>query len=139
MESLMNATVGQIIGGGFGIISILSIFIEVVPVKIKPVSAFLHWLGKKMTGDVMARMDKLEDTVEEREAVSCRVRILRFSDELRRNVKHSQESFEQVIADIDYYEKYCGKHPDFKNNKTVVARKRILDVYECCLEQNDFL
>ena len=139
MDTIMNATIGQLIGGGLGVIAFISVFIEITPIRFNPVSDFLHWLGKKMTGDLMERVAALEDTVEEREAVSCRVRILRFSDELRRNVNHSQESFEQVIADIDYYEKYCIKHPDFKNNKTIVAKKRIIDVYEACLEQNNFL
>ena len=139
MDTIMNATIGQLIGGGLGVIAFISVFIEITPIRFNPVSDFLHWLGKKMTGDLMERVAALEDTVEEREAVSCRVRILRFSDELRRNLNHSQESFEQVIADIDYYEKYCIKHPDFKNNKTIVAKKRIIDVYEACLEQNNFL
>lgn len=139
MESLMNATIGQLISGGLGFIAILSVFIEITPIKINPVSSFLRWLGKKMTGDIVARMDKLEHAVEERDAVNCRVRILRFSDEIRRKIRHSQESFDQVLEDLDVYEKYCAAHPDFKNNKTMMAKERIKAAYDACMEQNDFL
>lgn len=153
MEALMNATVGQLIGGGLSIIAALSIFIEFVPIKLNPVSAFLKWIGKRTNKELLDKIDDLEQKVDdvskrqadaeaaadEREAISCRVRILRFSDELRRNVDHSQESFEQALADVDYYESYCAEHPDFKNNKTVVAKKRIVDSYELRLSQNDFL
>lgn len=153
MEALMNATVGQLIGGGLGIIALLSVFIEFVPIKLNPVSTLLKWIGKRTNKELFDRIDELEDKIDdvsrrqgeaeavadEREAISCRVRILRFSDELRRNIDHSQESFEQALADVDYYESYCGGHPDFKNNKTVVAKKRIVDAYELRLSHNDFL
>ena len=54
-------------------------------------------------------------------------------------IKHSQESFEQALADIDEYEHYCDKHPEFKNNRTIVARTRIIDAYETCLSKDSFL
>ena len=153
MDAIMNATIGQLVGGGLGIIAALSIFIEIVPVKLNPISSLLNWIGERTNLGISKRVDELEEKVDsimaeykkldersaENEAVHCRIRILRFSDELRRNIDHSQDSFEQVISDIDNYEKYCETHPGFQNNKTVVAKKRILDSYEVRLEQNDFL
>ena len=68
-----------------------------------------------------------------------RIRILRFSDEIRRNVKHSQESFDQTLSDITKYEQYCKDHPEFENKKTVLANKRISEAYDKCVEDNDFL
>ena len=53
--------------------------------------------------------------------------------------RHSQEHFEQILADIDAYEIYCKDHKDFKNNKTKVTTERILDVYRKCVETDDFL
>lgn len=153
MESLMNATVGQLIGGGLGIIAILSVFIEFTPIKLNPVSAFLNWIGRRTNRELFEKIGDLENKVdeiqsrqeaaeaieEEREAVNCRIRILSFSDELRRNIRHSQESFDQVLSDIDNYEKYCDAHPNFKNNKTITAKERIKSAYEGCMDQNDFL
>lgn len=149
----MNLSVGEVIGYLSGAIVILSVFIEIVPVKINPISAVLNWIGKRTNKGLTVRLDDLEKKVEkladaqtaldeafsEKNAINCRVRILGFSDELRRGVRHSQESFEQALADIDDYERYCEKHEGFKNNRTVVARTRILDAYEACLSKDNFL
>ena len=47
------------------------------------------------------------DSDERYRADMCRIRILRFSDELRRGVNHSEESFNNVLEDIDNYTEYC--------------------------------
>ena len=153
MEMIMNATVGQLIGGGLSIVAILSLFIEFTPIKLSPVSSLLNWIGRRTNKEIFAKINELEKEIKrtsrnqealeaefsEKNAVNCRVRILRFSDELRRNVKHSQESFDQVLADLDDYEKYCAAHPEFKNNKTLIAKERIKAAYQGCQEQDDFL
>lgn len=146
MEQLLNMTAAQIIGSTAGIVVIISIFIEIAPIKINPLSHFLRWLGKRINGDIIDRLDNLEAKVnniensgDERNAISCRVRILQFGDEVRRGMKHSQENFDQVLSDIDDYEHYCNNHPEFKNNKTVAAKEKILKVYSERMDNNDFL
>ena len=146
MEQLLNMTAAQIIGSAAGIVVVISIFIEIAPIKINPLSHFLRWLGKKINGDIIDRLDSLEGKVnniesasDERNAISCRVRILQFGDEVRRGMKHSQENFDQVLSDIDDYERYCNSHPEFKNNKTVAAKEKILKVYSERMDNNDFL
>jgi len=153
MDWVMNATIGQIIGGGFSIILFISLFIEFTPIKLNPISSILKWIGKRTNQEIDDRMGKLEKQVEnihkrqqiheeevqKREAINSRIRILRFSDEIRRKIKHSQESFEQALSDIDKYEKYCKAHPEFENNKTVIADQRIKEAYKKCQEDNDFL
>ena len=149
----MEASLGQIVGGAAGILALLSIFIEITPIKFNPISMILKWVGERTNKALMTRMDDLEkkvdavaksqDDVDERlakkDATDCRVRILRFSDELRCDMKHSKESFDQVLTDIDDYERYCATHPHFKNNKTVVANSRILSAYQSCLDTDNFL
>lgn len=88
---------------------------------------------------VNIRIDKLEDKIDENNATNSRVRILRFSDEVMRQERHSKENFEQVLSDIDAYEHYCANHKDYKNSKTGVAIGIINKVYETCLEGNTFL
>lgn len=146
MEQLLNMSVAQIIGSAAGVVVIISIFIEIAPIKINPLSHFLRWLGKRINGDIIDRLDNLEAKVnniensgDERNAISCRVRILQFGDEVRRGMKHSQENFDQVLSDIDDYERYCNSHPEFKNNKTVAAKEKILKVYSERMDNNDFL
>lgn len=153
METLMNLTIAEIVGGTTGIVVILSIIIEAIPVKINPVSTFLRWLGKKINVDVVDKVNALEKQVGEVEkkvndiegaaaeqsAISCRVRILRYADEMRLGVRHSKESFDQVLSDIDNYKRYCADHKDFKNSKTVAATQIILSTYSQCMDNNDFL
>ena len=142
MEAFMDLTLGQIIGGIAGIVAVLSIFIEITPVKISPISSLLRWVGKQINKDLMDKVSTLETKVvalEKCDVIDCRVRILTFADEIRRGVRHSKETFDQVLSDIDTYERYCADHPDFMNNKTVAAKAKILDVYDKCLGNNDFL
>lgn len=153
MENLSNLTIGQIMGGSAGVFVLLSLFIEITPVKIYPVSAFLRWLGKKLNAEVLnkvrgldekvseldAKINQVRDADEEKGIIDSRVRILQFGDEVRRGVKHSQEHFDQILADMSAYDRYCKDHPSFKNEKTVLTSQRIRAVYTKCLEEDDFL
>lgn len=127
--------------------------IQVVPIKINPWSSLARWLGRIINADIDAKVDKLSNslvdlkkryddlyyTYQQDRAVTCRVRILRFGDEISRGVKHSEESYEQVLSDIDFYEKYCFKHQEFKNNQTVLTTQIIKDAYEKRLKNRDFI
>ena len=55
-------------------------------------------IGRAMNVEIM---DKLNES----EATDARYRILRFDDEIRHHVKHTEEHFNQIMDDIDEYEK----------------------------------
>ena len=142
MDAIMGLTLSQLIGRIAGIIAVASVFIEITPIKVNPISHILKWIGSQLNKDItdkISNMEKKIDLLERADIISSRVRILRLSDEIRHGDKHSQEMFDQVLADIDTYDKYCDKHQDFKNNKTVAAKQKILEVYSNCIDNNDFL
>lgn len=142
MDTIMNMSFSQILGWAAGIVATLSVFIEITPVKINPISALLRWIGRQTNKELIDDVNDLKDKVsalERSDVVDCRVRILRFADELRRSIKHSKETFDQVLSDIDTYERYCAGHPDFMNNKTIAAKTKILEVYSDCIDNNSFL
>lgn len=153
MEALLNLTFAEAFGGIAGIIVVLSIFIEITPIKLNPVSSFLSWVGKRANRELSDRFDKLDNrliTLEtrfglmesersEHNAINSRIRILQFGDEIRRGMKHSEENFNQILSDIDEYERYCDTHKEFKNNKTVQTKEKILETYSKCVDENDFL
>lgn len=85
------------------------------------------------------KMDKLSKANGEGMTYTWRYRILRFNDEIIQEVRHTKEHFDQILEDIDNYEKFCKENPDFPNNKAVLAIKNIKDVYDRCVEENDFL
>lgn len=76
------------------------------------------------------QLKKMEDRMDERDAIQARTHILRFNDELENGMKHSKDYFRQQIQDIDTYEEYCRTHPDFANGLTVMASKYIKSEYE---------
>ena len=143
----------QHISGILATLAMFSIVIEVAPIKINPWSFLAKKIGKAMNSDVLdsiVTLDKkvnqldsyvkqLEQAQLECEAKRARTRILRFGDEVRLNVKHSKDSFDEVLADITFYDTYCSNHPDFKNNRTKSTEKVIVDVYEECLRNDSFL
>ena len=64
----------------------------------------------------------------------CRIRILRFSDELCRGMNHSKESFNNVLEDIDSYTEYCMEHEDvYINSKADAAIRNIKSVHDRCI------
>ena len=85
------------------------------------------------------KVDRLEQKGDERNAVSMRVRILRFRDEMLEGQNHTHDSFQQVLSDIDDYEKYCEKNPDFRNGQTTATIEHIKHNYAERLEKHDFL
>ena len=58
MEAFMNLTLGQIIGRIAGVIAVLSIFIEITPVKINPISALLRWVGKQINKELIDKVNR---------------------------------------------------------------------------------
>lgn len=87
---------------------------------------------------IIDSITKLSEKVDGNAAVLARTHILRFDDELINGISHSQEYFRQQLADIDYYEKFCEGHPDFRNSYAVSAIKHIRDTYQALLEKHEF-
>lgn len=132
---------------------LLTSMIEVSKVKINPWTALAKGIGKRMNKEIMDKLeivendvknlrekhDNLECRMDRKDADACRARILRFADELRRNVDHSEEFFNQILEDVSNYERYCREHPEYKNSKAVNAIEKINETYKHCIEKNSFL
>lgn len=84
---------------------------------------------------------KLDNHIKEddkRDAVQCRVRIIQFADDLRQGIERSKNSYEQCLADIDNYDRYC-KSTDFRNGITTASEEYIKTMYRTHLSNNDFI
>ena len=84
------------------------------------------------------KIDKLDGELSERSAISCRVRILKFMDEILEGWGHSHDSYIQVMQDITNYLNYCREHPKFKNHQTEASIEYIKNDYQKRLEKNNF-
>ena len=125
-------TLQDILVSGGGILILLLTIIQITPLKLNPWSVVAKALGKALTVDVLEKLD-------ENSASTCRYRLIRFDDELRHNVKHTQEHFDQILDDITTYERYCKEHPNYPNSKAVLAIENIKSTYIKCREENSFL
>ena len=76
------------------------------------------------------KVQRLEESIERRDAMQSRTHILRFRDELDNGIIHSGEYFLQILDDIETYDKYCALHPEFANGRTKASSKLIQDEYD---------
>ena len=95
-----------------------------------------------ITGKVdalQADLDKMKADRKLDNANDARRQILIFNDELLRGTKHSKEHFDQVLLDVDHYERYCAKHEEYKNSRAVLAIEEIRRCYAKCEKEGTFL
>lgn len=152
-EFLSGIDLKQIVTSGGVSLLFLMTLIQISPIKVNPWSWLAKKIGKALNSEIIEKVDNLEKEVQEvkKEAregraetkeqgiISCRIRILRFGDEVTHEVKHSKDHFDQIMSDIDQYERYCREHPTFPNGITVSTITRIKQTYQRRCEKNDFL
>jgi hypothetical protein len=155
----LNEIINSLNLGDISIICFLVLsLVEISPIKINPWSMLIKWIARLLgiidlkteIIQVRDRMDELEKKIDNmkisedekfqlKEALAARRRILRFNDELLQKVRHSKEMFDDILTDINDYDKYCRTHPDFVNQKAVFAEENVGKAYKKCMEDNDFL
>lgn len=149
LELLTQVTAGQ---WAFAL-AVLATVVEITPIKINPWSLLFSAVGKAINKDNAEKLDKLgkdietlhdqnktiTETLERKDAEDARNHILRFGDEIKNKVRHSEEYFNQILDDITKYEQYCESHKDFKNARTVATVQIINEVYQKCVKEKDFL
>ena len=139
-------SIQEILLGGGGVLLFVMSIVQIAPVKINPWSALANAIGRAFNADVLKELDSVKKDLtanvkvdDERNADEHRARILRFNNELLRDIPHTKEEFIDVLADIDVYERYCDTHKDYKNNRAVHAIANISRVYDDRLQKHDFL
>lgn len=125
-------------GAALWLIILLSL-IQVAPIRIDPWSWLAKKAGEAITGDLVKEVRNLREEFDVNLANQARTRILRFNDELLRKERHSKEFFDNILEDIDAYEKYCSDHPKYRNSKAALAITNIRRCYEKCEVDCDFL
>lgn len=146
-------TVKEILyGSGGGLLLIMSL-LQISKININPWTAVFGWIGRQLNHELFTKVAGLEKRMEtmqtdvntireegrERHAKDCRVRILRFADEIYLGTNHSQEHYKQILGDIKSYESYCDAHEDFENQIATAAIRQIKSRYDLHIQQHDFL
>lgn len=136
----------ELITGGGGLLLILLTLVQIAPIKINPWSAIAKAVGRAINADVTKELGEIKEKLDNhvtmddrRTADGHRARILHFNNELLREVNHTEEEFNEVLAEIDAYERYCAEHPEYPNNRAIHAIGNIKRVFDERLQKHDFL
>lgn len=139
-------SIQEILLGGGGVLLFVMSVVQIAPIEIKPWSAIARAFGRAINAEVLRDLKTVKQDLTdhiridgERDADEHRARILRFNNELLRDIPHTKEEFVDVLADIDFYERYCRDHENYKNNRAVHAIANISRVYDDRLREHDFL
>ena len=93
---------------------------------------------KDRSKKILEAIQKINNKIDQRTAVGCRIRILKFMDEIIEGWEHSKDSYNQIMQDITHYHQYCEEHPQFLNHQTDATIERLKKDYEQRLATNDF-
>ena len=129
----MEQILGYIGVGGISAV-ILSVFIEIVPVKVYPIK----WLGNHFNAGAIEKTAQLEKKLDEHIAQSYRNKILQAQADLLNKRLFTQEEFDEVIDACSAYEKHC-KENEVQNDKCKLAINYIKRMYETCQTNRSFL
>lgn len=117
---------------------------EITPIKIKPISAILGWIGNKLNRDVKNDIKQLQKDVtfvkgdlQDHKVQSWRRDILDFSDSLYKGECKTTEGFNFIIRTHDSYKKYLEDN-DLDNGQINLAFEYILSVYRKKRDDGDF-
>lgn len=131
----MNVDPNILIGG----------FVSVI-VAIFGSAGFWQWISAQGSKELKAEMKKIrvefgemKDAEELKEVKNSRRRILRFNDEIINHIRHSREYFDDILEDVNAYESFVRKNPDYQNGKCTLAIENIERVYRECMKEGNFL
>ena len=114
----------EIIKNISSILALAGIFVEIVPVKFNPISSLLKWIGKNLNGDLITRVEKLEEKVDENEKGRIRHEIYTFANNLRNSKReYTADEFQHIFKINEKYKNLGG------NGQIKVEMKYIQDKY----------
>ena len=116
-------------------LALLSIVVEVAPIKLNPWTYLLKGLGNKINADVIKRLDiveaqlKAQDSkIDNNEKDRIRYEILDFARSCRKNDPHTKEEFDHILEQYDKYEVILAKLEQ-PNGKVTQAMRYINQLY----------
>ena len=118
-----------------GLAGLMVILLGMIKIPVLEINLW-GWLGRvvgrAINGEIIKKVDSLAEDLDDFKKTEelehmrrARQRILRFSDE--------------ILEEIDVYEKYCHEHIEYENNRADLAIATIREVYKKCLRDHDFL
>lgn len=137
------------LGIGTVLLVVVLSLIEFSKIKINPWSFIGNIFNRELRNKIEEQghqidgmkqdISDINTEVKENAAMNSRYRILRFDDEIRHEIVHTKEHYDQIVVDIDVYEGFCKRNPGFRNNMAFMAIANIRKNYESHNDNNSFL
>lgn len=131
---------------------LISVFIQITPIKINPWSKLFKWIGGlitaesdkkinaliKTTGEMEKKITNLQTNMNENEKDRIRWEILDFANSCRNGRRHTKDEFQHIITLNDKYKNLLAMTGD-KNGVFEMEYEYIKKLYAERQEKNDFL
>lgn len=131
---------------------LISVFIQITPIKINPWSKLFKWIGGlitaesdkkinaliKTTGEMEKKITNLQTNMNENEKDRIRWEILDFANSCRNGRRHTKDEFQHIITLNDKYKNLLAITGD-KNGVFEMEYEYIKKLYAERQEKNDFL
>jgi len=155
----MEVDVQNLVSGIIALGVAMSVFVEITPIKINPVSSLLKFIGtninaelkteisdlKAEISDVKSQVEltngtvhKVDTKVDDNEIDRIRWEILDFANSCRNKRKHTREEFLHIMALNAKYHSILDERGK-KNGQIDIEYEYIEGLYKKCLENNSFL
>lgn len=152
IEMVTGKPAEEVLGMGFFILAILSVFVEVTPIKFNPVTflvklpgRIMAWISKTISAPVLEELAKQEitmgeirDVVDDNEIDRIRWEILDFANSCRQHKKHTMDEFVHIIELNSKYHTILDRRK-LTNGRIDIEYSFIEKIYQQCLEENSFL
>ena len=77
---------------------VIGSLIQFTPVKLKPFTMLVRWIGKVLTGDVAEKVSSIESLIDENEKDRIRWEVLDFANSCRNGIKHTKDEYQHIIT-----------------------------------------
>ena len=105
-EILSKLNAGYVTAG----VDVLLSLIQISPLKLNPWDTILGWMGKKLNGGMVKRLQEVEKQIRDMWINTHRQSILTFARECRADMHHDAEEWNHILSIADEYEVYCQKN-----------------------------
>ncbi len=152
IEAISGMTIGEVAKNAALLVVGLLSCVEFSKIKINPLSAILNWLGGRINGPLIEKIDALDkkqdeqkksiddlrDTQDDNEIDRIRWEILEFAHSCRKKEKHTLDEFNHIIELNGKYHRILERRK-LQNGIIDLEYNYIVQVYEKCQQEGSFL
>lgn len=111
--------------------------IQISPIKIDPWTWIVNKIKKWFLGDIIEKLQTLENNFVDERARTKRWNILNFANSCRQGASHTKEEWEHCLDELYLYEKHCEEHK-IPNGVMVECSKYLKTTFHQLLNDKTF-